>query len=90
MATVHFTSALNRFYPDLQPTEVIAGTVSEVLNELNDRYAGIQDYLVSEDGSLRKHVNVFIGGEIVKDRKNLSDFVKSGDKVHIIQALSGG
>lgn len=90
MPLVHFTSALNRYYPDLDTTEVSAGTAADVLVELNGRYKGIRDYLVEENGALRKHVNVFVNGAMVKDRNELSDLVGDSDEVHIIQALSGG
>ena len=90
MAIVRFTSALNRFYPNLGPTEVSAGSVAEVLKELNAKYDGLRDYLIEENGALRKHVNVFVKGQMIKDRIELSDSVGPDDEVHIIQALSGG
>jgi hypothetical protein len=39
---------------------------------------------------LRTHVNIFIGDERVADRKRLSDPVRAGSRVFIMQALSGG
>lgn len=90
MAIVQFTSALNRFYPDLKPTRVGEGTVADVLVELDAVYPGLRDYLVEDNGALRKHVNVFVGGNMIGDREKLSDVVTENDDVHIIQALSGG
>jgi len=90
MAIVKFTSNLRRFYPDLAPLEVCGKTVSEVLNEIEDRYSGLKDYIVDENGTLRKHVNIFIGNEMVKDRERLMDELVEQDEVYVMQALSGG
>ena len=50
----------------------------------------MQDYLLEEDGSLRKHVNIFVRDEMMTDRNTLSDILTEGDEVLIFQALSGG
>jgi len=90
MAKVSFTSALKRFYPDLEPKEVEAGTVREVLETIEEHYPGIKGYLLDERGRLREHVNIYIGERLVKDRKTLSDMLEAEDEVLIFQALSGG
>jgi molybdopterin converting factor small subunit len=90
MATVHFTPALKRFRPDIEAIEVTAGTVSEVVDSIEDHYPGLTDYLVEENRALRRHVNIFINDTFIRDRKGLTDRVGPDDHVHIIQALSGG
>jgi hypothetical protein len=39
---------------------------------------------------LRTHVNIFVGKQMIRDRKGLTDAVKTDDEVHILQSLSGG
>ncbi len=90
MATVNFTQALKRFYPQLQPLELAANTVTEVIEAVEQKYPGIKNYLVDDQGSLRKHVNVFIDGTLIKDREKLSDSITPNGEVYIMQALSGG
>ena len=90
MITVHFTSLLNRFFPDLKPESVEANTVCELLVELDKLYPGLSGYLIEENGRLRKHVNIFVNGEMISDRESLQDVLKDNDEVNIIQALSGG
>jgi molybdopterin converting factor small subunit len=70
--------------------EVQAQNVADVLHSLNQRYPGIKDYLVDEQGRLRQHVNIFIGDKLIKDKLKLTDPVAEGDEVFIMQALSGG
>lgn len=90
MALVKFTANLKRFYPELQPTEVEGQTVSDVVNEIELMHKGIKDYIVDESGELRKHVNIFIGNELIKDRIGLTDHAGEKDEIYIMQALSGG
>lgn len=90
MANVKFTSALNTFFPDLKDMKVQGDTVNELIISINKTTPGISNYLLEEDGSLRKHVNIFIEQDLIKDRSKLSDTVSEKDEVLIYQALSGG
>ena len=90
MPSVQFTYALKRFFPELKKTQVDATTIAEVVGELEDHYPGLPDYIVEENGALRKHVNIFVGNEMIADRKKLSDRIGDDDEVFVMQALSGG
>ncbi len=90
MALVKFTSNLKRFYPDLQPMTVNGKTVAEALLEVENLHTGLRDYIVDENGVLRKHVNIFIGNDMINDRDALGDQLAEGDEMYIMQALSGG
>ncbi len=90
MARIKFTSALKRFFPRLTETEIGGGTVKEVLINIEEIHPGISNYIVDEHGHLRKHVNIFVQGDLIKDREALNDKVKSSDEVLVFQALSGG
>lgn len=90
MVQVRFTSHLYRFFPGLTELNVEGQTVAEVVASLDEHYPGLADYVVDETGALRKHVNIFIGEDLIFDRKHLQDAVKTGDRVFIMQALSGG
>lgn len=90
MPTVKFTHALNRFFPGLKETPANADTLKEVLKEIDSNYPGIRNYILDEQGSLRRHVNIFIDGKLISDRKALSDSFTAKSEIFIIQALSGG
>lgn len=90
MSTVNFTSALNRFFPNLKATEIQAQTVAQALDHLEVQYPGIKDYIVDDSGALRKHINIFIGDQLIQDRIQLSDTITAQDEILIFQALSGG
>lgn len=92
MAKVSFARHLYRFFPGLEGREVHvqAANVAQVLTELEKQYPGFALYITDERGSLRQHVNIFVGEEMVVDRKALSDRLKEDSHVYIMQALSGG
>ena len=90
MAVVKFTPNLKRFFPDLSEIEVEGANVAEVVAAVDSRWEGLADYIVDENGALRKHVNIFIGEELILDKQNLSDAVSKNSRIYIMQALSGG
>jgi len=90
MAHIKFTPNLKRFFPDLTEIEVDAKNVSEVVTAVDNRGRGIADYIVDEKGALRKHVNIFVGDELIYDKTGLTDAVTADTKIYIMQALSGG
>lgn len=90
MPKVRFTPNLKRFFPQLLPLEIEAQTVAELLAQVETIHPGLRAYLVDEHGSLRTHVNIFIGDELIHDKIGLSDPVRSTDEIYILQALSGG
>lgn len=91
MAKVKFTSALKPFFPTLQDLDLKGtATIRELLHEVESQYPGISTYLTDETGSLRQHVNIFVQGDLIKDRNALSDAINNSDEVIIFQALSGG
>lgn len=90
MPTIKFTANLKRFYPELSDIELESLDLNVILDQLESKFKGIKDYVVDEQGQLRKHVNIFIGDELIKDRVKLRDTVKPTDEIYIMQALSGG
>ncbi len=90
MPTVKFTYALSRFFSGLKDTPAKGNTLKEVLKEVETSYPGIRSYILDEQGSLRRHVNIFIDGTLINDRVSLSDRFTENSEIYIIQALSGG
>ena len=90
MAQVKFTPNLQRFFPDLCECSVDVATVAEIVAAVDQRWRGLGDYIIDEQGALRKHVNIFVGDELLRDKQTLSDRVSADTQVFIVQALSGG
>ena len=90
MPTIKFTYALKRFFPKLKDTPAAGKTLAEIFKEIETNYPGLQSYVLDERGSLRRHVNIFIDGAMISDRKALNDSFSEHSEIFIIQALSGG
>ena len=92
MAKVELTQHLFQFFPELKGKELVvdASTVAEVVQAMEKIAPGFAFYVCDERGRLRQHVNVFVEGEMILDRRHLSDQVAHDARVLIIQALSGG
>ena len=89
MPKVSFTQNLKR-HLSVSRTEVPGTTVREALEAVFDENPMLRSYVVDDQGCLRKHVVVFVDGEMVEDRDALSDPVESSTELVVMQALSGG
>ena len=87
MARVTFTGNLRR-HVACDPCEAAGGTVREALESAFRLRPGLREFVLDEQGALRKHMNVFVDGEMIKDREGLKD--PAGAEIHVMQALSGG
>jgi hypothetical protein len=90
MATVRFTYALKKFFPNIGDIHSDGKTLGEVLAQVESKHPRIKNYLLDDQGKLRDHVNIFIDGVLILDRKNLSDQFSPNSEIYIMQALSGG
>jgi sulfur-carrier protein len=89
MATVHFTSHLQSFV-NCEPVEVAGETVHTALAAALAGRDQLRTYILDDQGRLRRHVMIFVDGQMVVDRVGLSDQVNHGSEIYIMQALSGG
>jgi molybdopterin synthase sulfur carrier subunit len=92
MIQIVVANQLLRFFPSLKDRQlaVEATTAAEAIRAVDLIAPGFADYVLDERGSLRRHVSVFIGEEMVIDRQSLSDRIPPGGTVYVFQALSGG
>jgi sulfur-carrier protein len=84
---VRIPTPLRSYTGDRTNVEADGATVGEVLADLDRRYPGIRFRVVDEQGRLRKHVNLFLDGDRVRD---LSAPLEGVGELTIMQALSGG
>ncbi len=67
-----------------------AGTVGGVLGALRASHPGLYDRLMTEQGALRPHVNLFVDGENIRFTGGLETAVGAGSEVFVLPAISGG
>ena len=70
-------------------TQVEGETVGEALEALYEEHGDLRDRL-SDDGGLRRFVNVYIGGEDIRFLDGLDTPVEDGAELTILPAVAGG
>lgn len=89
MVSVEFAASLRRHVP-CAPQSVAPGSLRTVLNAALAAAPELSHYVLDDQGHIRKHVAVFINQTLVQNRQNLDQMLASGDRVLVIQALTGG
>jgi MoaD family protein len=67
-----------------------AATAGEALERLWAEHPGVRDRVLTEQGEVRQHVNVFVGVESIRFTGGLATPVRDGDEISIVPAVSGG
>ena len=80
-----FTAGAAEIKVDASPT-----TVREALNDLWARHTGLKDRVLTEQGEVRQHVNIFVNSSIVRRDQVLNAPLKDTDEICIMPAVSGG
>ncbi len=65
-------------------------TVGDALAAVAARWPALTDRVLTEQGELRRHVNVFLGEESIKFIDGLATRVDDGATITIVPAVSGG
>jgi molybdopterin synthase sulfur carrier subunit len=69
--------------------EVEGSTVGEALDAVYSEHDGLRDR-ITEDGELRRFVNVYVSGEDIRFQDGLGTSINDGDEVTILPAVAGG
>jgi molybdopterin converting factor small subunit len=90
MPVVRFP-ALMKFYVDNQSEFYVTGaTVAELLDNVILQYPTLKPHLFETNGSLRRHFNVFVNGEHIRELSGLDTVLKEDDKVILMVSAAGG
>jgi molybdopterin converting factor small subunit len=89
MTRVSFTANLER-HVACPTKEVEAATVGDALARVFAEHPALRGYILDEQGAVRHHIVIFVDGEAVADRRQLTDSVSPASEIYVFQALSGG
>jgi len=89
MAKVIFTPNIQRHVVCLEG-EVPGRTVREVLENVFTENPRARAYVLDDQSGLRKHMTIFVDGQMIRDRARLADGVNESSTIYVFQALSGG
>jgi molybdopterin synthase sulfur carrier subunit len=88
--TVRIPAELRSYCGGAARLSVSPGTVRNVLGELERSHPDLYRSVCDETGRVRRHVNLFVNGDHVRDRGGLDAPVAPGDALTILPAVSGG
>jgi MoaD family protein len=87
--TVKIPSQLRAATEGESEIEVEGSTVGEALDAVFAQHDGLRER-ITEDGGLRRFVNVYVAGEDIRFRDGLETAIAEGDEVTILPAVAGG
>ena len=90
LITIHVPGALRTYCAGASLLTVAAGTVKAVLEKLAQDQAALYRNLCDETGALRRHLNVFVNSDNIRDTDGVDTALAPGDVVTFLPAVSGG
>ena len=87
--TVKIPTQLRAATGGLGDLEAEGATVGDVLDFVFASHADLRDR-ITQEGELRRFVNVYVGGEDIRFQEGLGTAVVDGGEVTILPAVAGG
>jgi molybdopterin converting factor small subunit len=88
--TLHVLGALREYCGGAEQLRLTAETVRAALADLEKHQAALYRNVCDETGTVRRHLNVFVNADNVRDLKGVDTALKGGDVLTILPAVSGG
>lgn len=88
--TIHVPGPLRAYCAGASSLEASAHTVRAVLADLERREPALYRNVCDETGTLRRHLNVFVNSDNVRDLDGVDTTLRPGDVVTFLPAVSGG
>lgn len=80
-----------RAYTDGQvEVRVIGANVAEAMANLVEHYPPLRPHLYDSDGKLRPFVNLFLGGQNVRDLDGLATALTDEARILLVPSIAGG
>lgn len=87
---VHIPTPLRRLTGNQAEVEIEAGTVAELVENLEKAHQGIREKLLDESGEIRRYVNIYVNEEDIRFLDGVQTALKERDVVSIVPAIAGG
>ena len=87
---VKIPTVFRKFTGNESVVSVEGSTIGELLEQIEVRYPGFKEQLMSEDGQLHRFVNVYVNDEDARYLDKLDTKVSEGDTVSILPSVAGG
>lgn len=82
---------LFKYYLDGKTEVSLPGqTVAETLQALAREFPKIQTHLFDSNGQVRRHINLFVNADNIRDLNGLETIVSEQDIVKVLPSVTGG
>jgi sulfur-carrier protein len=88
--TIHVPGPLRTYCAGAAQLLISAHTVRDALEDLQRSQSALYRNVCDETGTLRRHLNVFVNSDNVRDLDGVDTKLRPGDVVTILPAVSGG
>ena len=88
--TVHLPGPLRVYCSGRAQLSLSAATVHAVLQELEREQPALYRNICDETGQVRRHLNVFVNSNHIRDLSGIHTELRTGDVVTFLPAVSGG
>lgn len=90
MPTIHVPGQFKYYLENQTKIHLMGWTVSEVLQTLVGEFPKIQPHIFDGNGQLRRHINVFVNSDSIRDLNGLDTQVSESDIIKIVPSVTGG
>ena len=88
--TVSVPGPLRNYCGGASELPLSAPTVRAAMAELEREYPALYPNVCDETGAVRRHINIFVNSDNIRDRQGLDTPLAAGDVLIILPAVSGG
>ena len=88
--TLHVLGALRTYCAGASELSISARTVRAALEDLERSQPALYRNICDETGTMRRHLNVFVNSDNMRDLDGVDTTLAAGDEVTIVPAVSGG
>ena len=87
---VRVTAVLQRVVGGEKAVTGEGETVGQLIEDLDRRYPGFREQVLTEAGVQQRFVNIYLNDEDIRFLQQLDTPVRTGDVISILPALAGG
>ena len=88
--TIHVPGPLRPYCAGASRFSVAADSVRALLADLEQKRPAFSRNVCDETGALRRHLNVFVNSDNIRDLDGIDTTLEPGDVVTFLPAVSGG
>jgi molybdopterin synthase sulfur carrier subunit len=88
--TVRVPTPLQKITGGKGEVSATGSNIKEIFADMEKNFPGLRERIYSEDGELRRFINIYVNEEDIRFLESEESAVKDGDVISIIPAIAGG